>query len=88
MFGQLEWWRQLTAQLAIQRSPEHHLLLGCKLSPEQWERSTLGQAQVHHCQDWMCASDFDPDFTAKTGCMLWPSLFVWIQENLFTGGST
>ena len=88
LFGQLEWPRGLTAQLAIQRSPKRHLLLGCELSWEQWGRSTLGQAQAHRCQDWMCASDFDPDFTAKTACMSQPSLFVWIQENLFTGGST
>lgn len=33
----------------------------------------------------MYARDFDPDdFTAKTSSTSQPSLFVWIQENLFT----
>lgn len=60
-----------------------------ELSWEQWGRSTLGQAQAHCPRDWIYARDFDPDdFTAKTGSKLQPSLFVWIQENLFTEGST
>lgn len=85
LFGQLKWQRRLTAQLAIQKSPEHYLLLGHELSQGS---SALGQAQAHRRRDWMCASDFDPDFTAKTGPMSQPSLFGSIQENLFTGGST
>lgn len=88
LLRRLEWRRGLTAQPSIQTSPEHHSPLGHELSREQWGRSRLGQTQSHRCWDWMCACGFDPHFTAKSGCMSQPSLFVCIHENLFTGGST
>lgn len=82
VFRQLRWCCGLTAQPAAPTTPD------CHEFGRELRRPTLVQARAQSRWDWMCMGDTDPDFAARSGSVLQLSLSVWIQENLFIGGST